>query len=211
MSEVMIPGPVGLIEGKLYINENRASTPLVVVFHPHPLHGGTMNNKVVHALFKTFRHCHFNVLKINFRGVGKSQGTAVGGDEELDDALTVLDWFIKKCPENPEIWVAGFSFGGWIALQVAMRRPEVTGFISVSPPVEMYPFNMLTPCPSGLIMQGENDHIVSLESVKDLSTQLIRQKGCEIEFLSMEADHYFTNKLIDLEEILIDYVDGRFL
>lgn len=211
-SKVSIPGPEGLLEGKMHLTENTAA-PLSLIFHPHPLHGGTMNNKVVHTLSKAFQKKNFHTLRINFRGVGESQGTAIGGDEELEDALTALDWFIKKREmrhrDAPQIWVAGFSFGGWIALQAAMRRPEITGFIAVSPPVETYHFNMLTPCPNGLIIQGENDHIVSAEAVENFSNQLIRQKGCEVCFDKIDADHYFTSKLEDLERSTSNFISGH--
>lgn len=206
MSEVRIPGPVGQLEGKIH-KYGEESAPLVVILHPHPLHGGTMNNKVVFTIFKAFRDARFNVLRFNFRGVGKSQGKAIGGDEELDDALAALDWFIKKCPENSQIWIAGFSFGGWAALNIAMRRPEITGFVAVSP--AKYPLNMLTPCPSGLIVQGESDHIVATAEAKDIADKLVRQKGSEIEFISFDADHYYTDSLKTLEDHISNYLEDR--
>lgn len=209
-TKVSIPGPDGLLEGKMKLSENTAS-PIALVFHPHPLHGGTMNNKVVHTLCRTFQSYNFHTLRINFRGVGESQGTSVGGDEELEDALTALDWFIKKCEMRNKdlmpIWVAGFSFGGWIALQSAMRRPEIAGFIAISPPVETYHFNMLTPCPNGLIVQGDSDHIVSANAVKEFSKQLIRQKGCEVQYNEFEADHYFSGKLETLQQTVAHYLE----
>lgn len=208
-TKVSIPGNDGLLEGKIHMAKN-ISSPLAVVFHPHPLHGGTMNNKIVHNLCKTFQSLEFHTLRINFRGIGKSQGTAVGGDEELDDALTAIDWFTKKCSirssDTFPIWVAGFSFGGWIALQAAMRRPEIAGFIAVSPPVETYHFNMLTPCPNGLIVQGTHDHIISAPAVKDFSGQLIRQKGCEVDFVELNADHYYSKSIEELNEITRTYL-----
>jgi alpha/beta superfamily hydrolase len=212
MSEIMIPGPVGLLEGTTYSSIEQ-DAPIALVLHPHPLHGGTMHNKVVHTIFKIFRDYKFNTTRINFRGVGKSQGKSVGGEEELDDALTALDWCIKKYvaihKKNPRIWIAGFSFGAWVAMQVAMRRPEVTEFIAVSPPVENYSFNMLTPCPNGLVLQGENDHIVNKDAVFEFSKQLIKQKGCEIPFISFPADHYFNGVLHILEQHIRDFIDAK--
>ena len=211
-TKVSIPGPDGLLEGIMHLAENTAAS-IALIFPPHPMHGGTMSNKVVHTLCKTFQDKKFHTLRINFRGVGESQGTPVGGDEELEDALTALDWFIKKCEMRNRdmipIWVAGFSFGGWIALQVAMRRPEISGFIAISPPVETYHFNMLTPCPNGLILQGVDDHIVSANVVEEFSNQLIRQKGCEVRYNSLAADHYFTNKLDVLRLYASDFIEDH--
>lgn len=213
-NKISIPGPDGLLEGKLHISEKKAA-PVVLVLHPHPLHGGTMNNKVVHTLSRSFQKQEFNTLRINFRGVGESQGKSVGGDEELEDALTALDWFIKKREmrqrDSIPIWVAGFSFGGWVAMQAAMRRPEITGFVAISPPVETYHFNMLTPCPNGLIIQGTNDHIVSAAAVEEFSNQLIRQKGCEVKYTSIEADHYFTGKLQELGHEVTLFIEDHTL
>ncbi len=208
--KVIIPGPIGLLEGKMKLSD-KFNSPVVIIFHPHPLHGGNMNNKIVHTIYKTFEGLNFHTLRINFRGVGNSQGKSIGGIEELEDALISIDWFIKKFQsrslENIPIWVAGFSFGGWIALQAAMRRPEIFGFISVSPPVNLYSFNMLTPCPNGLIIQGDDDHIVALEDSEKFTNELIKQKGCEIEFKSLMTDHYYTNKLSDLSATISSFVE----
>lgn len=213
-NKVTIPGPEGLLEGKMKL-ATTIESPIALIFHPHPLHGGTMNNKIVHTICKTFQNYDCHTLRINFRGVGASQGKSIGGSEELDDALSALDWFIKKCEirttESMPIWVAGFSFGGWIAMQAAMRRPEIAGFISISPPVETYHFNLLTPFPNGLIVQGENDHIVQAEKVKQFSDQLIRQKGCKVDYKTIDTDHYYTNKLDDLNFALSDFLDDHML
>lgn len=214
LSEIMIPGPAGLLQGKMVTVEEQ-DAPIAFVLHPHPLHGGTMNNKIVHTLFKKFASYDFNVLKINFRGVGKSQGKSFGGYEEIEDALTALDWAIKKSSHSqkktPKIWVAGFSFGAWVAMQIAMRRPEVVGFVAVSPPVENYSFNMLTPCPSGIILQGSEDQVVDCDAVESLASQLIPQKGSEIVFKKMEADHYFKGKLDELGGHISYYLDSKIL
>jgi alpha/beta superfamily hydrolase len=212
--KVSIPGPQGLLEGKMHLSDNVYS-PVALIFHTHPKHGGTMNNKVVYGLTQTFREKNFHTLRINFRGVEGSQGSSEGGDGEVDDALAALDWFAKKCElrcrETLPIWVAGFSFGGWVALQVAMRRPEISGFISVSPPMDTYNFNMLTPCPNGLIVQGTKDHIVSAERVEEFSNQLICQKGCKVYYDSIDCDHYFTNKLDYLKQSAANFLDEHVL
>ena len=94
-------------------------------------------------------------------------------------------------------------------MQAAMRRPEINGFIAVSPPVETYHFNMLTPCPNGLIIQGKNDHIVAANAVEAFSNQLIRQKGCEVHFSALDTDHYYTNSLDELKKISHNYLEDH--
>lgn len=131
------------------------------MLHPHPQHGGTMNNKVVYALYQTFVARGFSTLRFNFRGVGRSQGTYTGGEGELSDAATALDWLQTYNPNARYCWIAGFSFGAWIGMQLLMRRPEITGFVSVAPPANMFDFSFLAPCPaSGLVVQGDQDDIV---------------------------------------------------
>ena len=91
-------------------------------------------------------------MRFNFRGVGRSQGTFDSGAGELSDAAAVLDWMNTLYPNPSFVWVCGISFGAWIGMQLLMRRPEITGFVSIAPPASMYDFAFLAPCPtSGLI------------------------------------------------------------
>jgi alpha/beta superfamily hydrolase len=89
----------------------------------------------------------FTVLRFNFRGVGRSQGEYDQGIGELSDAASALDYLQAMNTNAKHCWVAGFSFGAWIGMQLLMRRPEITGFVSVSPPANMYDFSFLAPCP----------------------------------------------------------------
>ncbi|MFM6971999.1 MAG: alpha/beta hydrolase, partial [Alphaproteobacteria bacterium] len=110
MSEVIITGNVGRIEGKYHQNEN-PKAPVALVLHPHPLYGGTMNNKVTYNLYKAFVNNGFSVLRVNFRGVGKTQGKFDNGIGELMDITSVLNWLHDQNMEATEFWIAGFSFG----------------------------------------------------------------------------------------------------
>ena len=137
-----------------------------------------MNNKVVYALYQTFQRRGFSVLRFNFRGVGRSQGRFDRGEGELSDAASALDWLQAHNPNATACWVAGFSFGAWIGMQLLMRRPEITSFISISPPANMYDFSFLAPCPSsGLVIQGDEDDIVPAESVNKLVQKLSQPAG----------------------------------
>ncbi|HEY8351277.1 MAG TPA: alpha/beta hydrolase, partial [Sphingomonadales bacterium] len=145
MPEVIFNGPEGRLEGR-YHPSKKENAPIALVLHPHPQYGGTMNNKVVYYLYHSFVHRGFSVLRFNFRGVGRSQGSFDNGVGELSDAAAALDWLQNYNRDASTCWVAGFSFGAWIGMQLLMRRPEIEGFIAVSPPANMYDFTFLAPC-----------------------------------------------------------------
>ncbi|MBP7190616.1 MAG: alpha/beta hydrolase, partial [Rickettsiaceae bacterium] len=174
---------------------------------PHPAHGGTMNNKVVYSAYKSFADNGFTALRINFRGVGQSQGAFDNGIGELTDATTAMDWLQMNNPLSESFWVAGFSFGSWIGMQLIMRRPEINYFITISPPVNKYDFSFLSPCPiPGLIIQGNNDSIVSEDAVVDLVDKLSKQKHSRVEYKTIHgADHFFRSKLDELEQTISEY------
>lgn len=207
MPEVIIPGPEGRIEGRYHHNED-SSSPVALVLHPHPKHGGTMNNKVAYNLYKSFAVNGFSVLRFNFRGVGKSEGEFDNGVGELTDAASCLDWLQKINPDASTFWISGFSFGAWISLQLLMRRPELEGFVAVSPPANSYDFSFLSPCPrSGLIVQGDEDSIVDELAVRKLADKLNSQREIEIDYRIIRgADHFFRDKIDDLFENLSDYI-----
>ncbi len=163
MPEVIINGPEGRIEAR-YHHGRGPTSGMAVVLHPHPQHGGTMNNKLVYALYQTFVRNGFSTLRFNFRGVGRSQGSFDRGEGELSDAASALDWLQTYNPNAGTCWVAGFSFGAWIGMQLLMRRPEIESFVAVAPPANVYDFTFLAPCPSsGLILQGDQDTVVPVE------------------------------------------------
>ena len=133
MPEVNISGPAGRIEAR-YHHERGPNTPVALILHPHPQFGGTMNNQVVYHLYYAFQKRGFSVLRFNFRGVGRSEGLFDNGPGELADAATALDWLQAYNADAQTCWIAGVSFGAWIAMQLLMRRPEIEGFISIAPP-----------------------------------------------------------------------------
>ena len=208
MPEVIFPGPEGRIEAR-YHHGKEPNAPIAIILHPHPANGGTMNNKVVFNLFRTFAEQGFNVLRFNFRGVGRSEGRFDNGEGELSDAAAALDWLQAQNPNANNCWVAGFSFGAWISMQLLMRRPEIDGFVSISPPANLYDFNFLAPCPvSGLIVQGDQDSIVPHESVSRLVTKLNSQKGIAIDYRLMEkTGHFFETQLDTLNSHVKDYLN----
>jgi len=144
MPEVILPGASGRIEGR-YSPGKRPDAPIALILHPHPKAGGHMNNPVALTMHQLFVQRGFATLRYNSRGVGKSQGEFDSGIGELADAATALDWLQANNPAATQTWVAGYQFGAYIGMQLLMRRPETDGFISVSPPSNIYDFSFLAP------------------------------------------------------------------
>lgn len=210
MSEIIFAGPEGRLEGRYHHSEQK-NAPAALVLHPHPVHGGTMNNKVTYNIYHSFVKQGFSVLRFNFRGVGRSQGSFDNGVGELSDAATAMDWLQLQNPDASSFWISGFSFGAWISMQLLMRRPEIEGFVAVSPPVNKYDFSFLAPCPApGLIIQGDQDSIVTEESVSKLAEKLSKQRSMEVVYEMIPgADHFFRETMDKLNETLDDYLENR--
>lgn len=211
MPEVIFAGPDGRLEGRYHPSGKGADAPIALILHPHPQYGGNMNNRVTYALHYAFRDLGFTVLRFNFRGVGRSQGVFDQGQGELADAASALDYMQMLNPNARSCWVAGFSFGAWIGMQLLMRRPEIAGFVSVAPPANMYDFSFLAPCPSsGLIVHGDADRIVPTADVDALTNKLKAQRGITITRETIEgANHFFANHLDDLVATVSGYVRAR--
>ena len=209
MPEVTINGPEGRIEGR-YFHSKTPNAPIALFLHPHPQYGGTMNNKVVYSLYHAFAKRGFSCLRFNFRGIGRSQGAFSRGEGEMSDAASALDWLQSNNADAPQCWIAGFSFGAWIGMQLLMRRPEISGFISVAPPANMYDFSFLAPCPaSGLVIQGAEDEIVPLDSVEKLIDKLRQQKGITIDHrIVPSANHFFPGAMDTLVDHVGNYIDS---
>ncbi len=210
MPEVIFNGPEGRLEGR-YQPGKTPTAPMALILHPHPQFGGTMNNKVVYYLYQSFAKRGFATLRFNFRGVGRSQGEFDNGLGELSDAATALDWMQSFNPNASGCWIAGFSFGAWISMQLLMRRPEIQGFISVAPPANLYDFSFLAPCPSsGLILQGSIDDIVPPSASLKLAEKLKTQKAITIDYEIVEGGNHFFEGLLDEMNAEVDrYLDKR--
>ena len=210
MPDVIFPGPDGRLEGKFHPQKDR-DAPVAIILHPHPQFGGTMNNKVVYNLHYTFHRLGYSVLRFNFRGVGRSQGEFDQGIGELSDAASALDYLQSLKPEAKITFIAGFSFGAWIGMQLLMRRPEASGFISVAPPANMYDFSFLAPCPSsGLIINGEADRIAPNEDIVKLVEKLKMQKGIDITHETVPgANHFFDEGMDQMINTVESYVEKR--
>ena len=210
MPEVIFPGPEGRLEGRYHPQKSK-DAPIAIILHPHPQFGGTMNNKVVYNLHYAFHNMGFTCLRFNFRGVGRSQGEYDQGIGELSDAASALDYLQAMNPNAKHCWVAGFSFGAWIGMQLLMRRPEIAGFISVAPPANMYDFSFLAPCPSsGLIINGTADRVVPPGDIDNLAKKLQMQKGITVTHTQIEgAGHFFDPGMDEMIGNVDEYVRRR--
>ena len=210
MPEVMFAGPDGRLEGR-YHHSKQPNAPVALLLHPHPLHGGTMNNRVIHALYQRFQVMGFSTLRFNFRGVGRSQGAFDHGQGELSDAAAALDWAQSVNPDARACWIAGVSFGAWIGMQLLMRRPEIEGFISIAAMANRYDFSFLAPCPSsGLFVHGSEDRVAPVRDVVSVIEKVKTQKGVKIEHASVEgANHFFDGKVEELMESVDEYLTKR--
>ena len=208
--EIFIPGPSGRIQAK-YIKNKQQGSPIALVLQPHPQYGGTMNNRIVYEAYNCFYKNGFSVIRINFRGVEKSDGIFDNGQGELSDAAAALDWLEKENPGYSQCWVAGFSFGSLICMQLIMRRPEVNKFIAISPQPNVYDFTFLAPCPiSGLVTYGKSDELVPEDSILNLKKRLSSQKNIEVKFDSISnANHFYKKKEKELSECIDRYLKDK--
>ena len=208
IKEILFTGPDGRLVGK-YKKGQSLNPPVALLLHPHPLYGGTMNNPIVMELYNIFDALGFSTFRFNFRGVGKSEGKFDNGLGELADAAAALDWVQRQNPNTNQCWVSGFSFGAVICMQLLMRRPEITRFVSVSPQPNLYDFNFLAPCPaSGIIVHGKKDEIAPLDDVQKLAQKLQAQKNITVEYEEVSgANHFYDNEMPKLKKIIEKYIE----
>jgi uncharacterized protein len=186
-----IAGPAGAIE---CASDAPAGTSrgLALVCHPHPLHGGTMDNKVVQTLARAFVQLGYTSLRFNFRGIGASQGAWDEGRGEVDDALAVLAAFRQP---GQALVLAGFSFGGYVASQVAARTADAERVVLVAPAVRN--FDVATVSATTLVVHGEADDVVPLSAIFDWA----RPQSLPVTVLP-GASHFFHGQLPVLKQIV---------
>ena len=209
-SEIFISGSSGRIQAK-YSKSKQLGAPVALILSPHPQYGGTMNNKIVYETYNCFYKNNFSVIRINFRGVDKSDGVFDNGQGELSDAAAALDWIEKENPGYSQCWVSGFSFGALICMQLIMRRPEVSKFITISPQPNLYDFSFLSPCPiSGIVIYGKNDELVHVDHILNLKKRLSVQKNIDVKFESIpNANHFYKNKEKELSTTIDQYLKDK--
>ncbi|MEO6969215.1 MAG: alpha/beta fold hydrolase [Rhodanobacteraceae bacterium] len=190
-----LPGPAGLLEiatARPEAASARAGT--AIICHPHPQHGGSLRNKVVTMLERSLRESGLATVRFNFRGVGDSQGEYDEGDGESGDLVAVAQW-VRRVRPGEALWLAGFSFGAYVALRSA-RSLAADALITIAPPVGRWDFAgvAMPGCP-WLVVQGEDDEIVDPQAVFDWFNTLDPQP---LLVRMPETGHFFHRRLMDL-------------
>ncbi len=163
-----VPGPAGLIQALRDAPPGTAARGVAVIAHPHPLFGGTMDNKVVQTLARAFVQCNWVALRFNFRGVGASQGAHDNGVGEVDDMLAL----VRQLAADGPLALAGFSFGAHVAshaLQALWGQRAVEKIVLVGTAVSRFKVATLPPDAHQrtLVLHGEQDDTVPLADVMD--------------------------------------------
>lgn len=202
---VFIEGPAGPIEA--IVERPAAALPadtVAICCHPHPLFGGTMQNKVVHTLARVARDLGVPAIRFNFRGVGGSAGRYDHGEGETDDALAVADWG-RATFGAAQLWAMGFSFGSFMAYRVAVAR-GARRLLTVAPPVQRFDFSALPvpECP-WLIVQGDDDELVDHETVTAWSGRLVPAPQVTV---FAGADHFFHGRIAELRDVVREWLAG---
>lgn len=217
VESVLVPGPEGVLEG-LWSDPGQpdpgpppARTPpgtalaAVVICHPHPAHRGSMHNKVVHTVYRVLEAAGHPTLRFNFRGVGQSAGSYSGSDGEVGD-LAAAAAYARERTGRSRLWVAGFSFGSWIALRHALHDADVSQVIGLGLPVtanidgRRFDFLDRLPWPL-LLVQGERDRYGSVEDIRSLRDRLARLGRVALRIVP-DADHFFTGRIEGLRRAL---------
>jgi hypothetical protein len=194
-----LDGPAGKLEALLQEHDARDHALAAVMCHPHPLYGGTMHNKVVHRAAATLHALGAAVLRFNFRGAGKSAGRHDGGDGEVEDARAALAFLSQRYPDARR-WLAGFSFGAWIASRLAAAEPQVERLILIAPPVTTSSFEALESLATPkLVLQGSADDVVPPAAVREHFRRWAEPKRL-VEIPG--ATHFFDKQLGALAEAI---------
>lgn len=199
---VFIEGPAGPIEALVERPAELRTGVYAVCCHPHPLYGGTMDSKVVHALARAARDAGVPAIRFNFRGVGGSAGSYDNGVGETDDALAVADWAAARF--GSRAWSLGFSFGSFVAYGLALSR-AAERLVTVAPPVQRFDFSQLaTPHCPWLIVQGDADELVNHDAVSGWSRSVSPAPRVA---LFEGADHFFHGRISELREVVKGWLE----
>ncbi len=205
IQKVTIAGAAGPIEALIERPPVAAAGYVAICCHPHPLFGGTMQNKVVHTLARAAQDQGVVSLRFNFRGIGASGGSHDNGVGESDDAAAIADWCRQELGAG-RLWSLGFSFGSYVAFRLAAAR-NAELLVTVAPPVQRFDFARLElpRCP-WLVAQGDVDDVVNHESVLAWTRSL--DPAPQVEILH-GAGHFFHGRLTALRALVGDWLGRR--
>lgn len=196
---INIPGAAGNLELVITKPAEEKYKTVAIICHPHPLYGGTMNNKVVTTLARAFNSVGLSSIRFNFRGVGQSEGEYTGGKGETADVITIAQWASQHFP-GYDLWLAGFSFGSYVACLATAQLPQTKRLITIAPPVRGFTFDHwpAISCP-WLVVQGEKDEVISPDAVYAWAEHFNPQPQL---VKIADASHFFHGKLGELRRIV---------
>jgi alpha/beta superfamily hydrolase len=180
-TRVSFPSGELFLEGILAIPEGAGPFPAVIICHPHPLYGGSMDNNVVYSLSETLTQASFVSFKFNFRGVGGSQGEFGQGIGEQEDVKAAIS-FISTVKEvaSKRIGLAGYSAGAGFALPVGLKDARIKALAAVSPPLPMFDFDFLKSClKPKLLISGSRDNFIPTDQFLEFCQSLPEPRECE--------------------------------
>lgn len=206
---IIIPGPSGDLEAAWHAPAEQtaadadAAKKVAIICHPHPLYGGTMQNKVVTTMAKAYNDLGMIAVRFNYRGVGGSAGAYGNINGETQDCLAVLAWAQQQWP-HAHVSLAGFSFGAYIAAYAATQTAALQSLLTVAPSVERMPYDSLERIEvPWLIIQGEEDTIVEPQAVYKWHKGL-HLAGQQARLIKVPAaGHFFDGKLNELRDIIV--------
>jgi alpha/beta superfamily hydrolase len=201
--ELFVPGPAGRLEARLDLPpEGRSPVAAAVACHPHPEHGGTLRNTVVHRTMRGLTRAGLAVLRFNFRGVEGSEGRHDGRGGEEQDASAALDWLAARHPGLP-LWGAGFSFGARTISALALREERIRRLVLVGLPVRISPCEHVARLRQpALFLCGGADEFGTLADLREL----LPDPPAHFRFAEIAgADHHFRTKSRELEEQVLAY------
>jgi hypothetical protein len=205
VERVFIDGPAGTIEAMIERPPGARGDIVAVCCHPHPLYGGSMQNKVVHTLARACQDQRVTSVRFNFRGVGGSEGKHDDGVGESEDAAAVADFAMRETGAT-RLWSLGFSFGGFVAYRLATMR-AASALVTVAPPVQRFDFTRLpVPVCPWLVAQGDADDLVDHERVRAWTQSL--DPAPEVKILG-GAEHFFHGRLTELRALLSGWLAAR--
>jgi len=201
-----IDGPSGLIEALLEVPRTGDQSRVAVLCHPHPLHRGTMMNKVVHTLSRAMNELGMPAIRFNYRGVGASEGEFADGIGETDDTLAVINWAKNRYP-GAGLCLLGFSFGAMVAARAAVSADPIQ-LVSVAPAVTRMAGMLegFRPACPWLIVQGQGDEVVSCDEVIEWVNGL--WPGPDLVVMP-DTGHFFHGKLTELRKIVVTHLSAR--
>ena len=199
---VTFPSGDVTIEGRLTVPKPGA--PAVVICHPHPSYGGSMDNNVVYAVRDAVAGLGLTALVFNFRGVGASGGASTGELIDARDVGAAVD-FVANHPDikPPAVYLVGYSYGAWVGLFHALADARIGAWAAISPPTGMFDFSYLVASPvPKLIVCGDSDYFVAMDELQGIYNRLTEPKR----FVTVKgADHFYWGQESVIKDEIVDF------